>query len=107
MNKRFRELLEEAERIRATGNRELHAQQVILTIYFGQEEGLLSGKVLAGTASDENFALTTEIGAGCLEFDTNERVGSVLELSRAEQIELNCRAVRAVGEHAEQSPDRN
>ena len=96
MDKKFEEMLREAEKIRAecrrTGNIGLHAEQMKKMIEYGQKKNLLTGNVPDGSASTEFLTHSAEMAAFVLEVIHNEKVGSVVRLSRKKQCELAIRA---------------
>lgn len=96
MDKKFEGMLKEAERIRAecrrTGNIGQHAGHMAKMLECGQKKNLLTGNVPDGSASPEFLAHSAEMAACVLEVIHNEKVGSVLQLSRKKQQELAIRA---------------
>lgn len=96
MDKKFREMLLEAEKIRAecrrTGKIGPHAEQMVKMIDYVRKKNLFTGNVPDSSAGSELLAHSAEMAAGVLEVIHNEEVGSVLQLSRKKQRELAIRA---------------
>ena len=96
MDERFKQMLMEAEKIRAeckqTGSIGQHGRHMAKMIRYGQENKLLTGDLLAGTASEENLCLAAEGGACILEVIHDEAVGSILNLPREKKMAITRRA---------------
>ncbi len=96
MDAKFREMLVEAERIRAVcrsiGDFGPHAAQNIKMINYSQEMRLITGDIFDGTASEEFLDHCTEIAACALEVGYGEEIGSILTLTREQKIAINRRA---------------
>lgn len=96
IDKKFKEMLREAEKIRAecrrTGNIGPHARHMQKMVEYEQKKGLLTGNVPDDSASAEFLAHSAEMAACVLEVIHNEKVGSVFHLLRKQQRELAIRA---------------
>ena len=92
MNAEIRRTLIRAEQIRQTRNMPMHAMIMSDIMKFFRTNKIPGGNVFNGTASEEKLAIATEIAAGVLEFCHGEEIGSVMNLSTEEKVELNRRA---------------
>lgn len=100
MDERWKEMLTEAQKIRAecrrTGIIGVHGGHVAKMIRYGMGKGFLTGKPLEGTASEENLNLAVEIAAAILEVNHGEDVGSIFVLSPERKLEICRRAEEKV-----------
>jgi len=103
MDKVFERMLAKAEEIRNEQRRLFkfspshsspapHASQMAEMIRYGQKQGLFSGVIHKGTASEEYLSQVAEAAAFILEFFHGEDIGPVLDLTSEEKIQIALRA---------------
>lgn len=101
MDRTFRTMLEEAQRIRAksrnTGGVGTHAAQMMKALRYAQKHRLFTGSVPEGTANEENLAQSAEMAAFILEVIHGGAVGAVLDLPRERQLAI-CREAKEKAE---------
>lgn len=67
-----------------------------------RDKNLITGDVFLGTASEENIALATEIAAGIFEIIHGREIGSVLDLTPDQKLELINKSVGQVQQDAKE-----